>query len=83
MKTDLKWWSSRLAKPSIAQLLVPRGDIVDLNFWMDALSSWGIGLLCEGQWAAWKWLDGWESNFQEIGWAEGVAVELAMHLLDV
>jgi len=50
---------------------------------MDASSSWGIGLLCEGQWAAWKWLDGWESNFREIGWAEGVAVELAVRLLDV
>jgi len=56
---------------------------VDLNFWMDVSSSWGIGLLCEGHWAAWKWLDGWESDFREISWAEGVAVELAVCLLDV
>ena len=82
-KTDLKWWSSRLANPSIAQSLVPRGEVVDLNFWMDASSGWGIGLLCEGHWAAWKWLDGWESDFREIGWAECVAVELAVRLLDV
>jgi hypothetical protein len=82
-KTDLKWWSSRLANTSIARSLVPRGEVVDLNFWMDASSSWGIGLLCEGRWAAWKWLDGWESDFREIGWAEGVAVELAVRLLDV
>jgi hypothetical protein len=83
MKTDMKWWSLRLANPSIARSLVPRGEVVDLNFWMDASSSWGIGLLCEGHWAAWKWLDGWESDFREISWAEGVAVELAVRLLDV
>jgi len=57
-----------------------RGDPVDLNFWMDGSSSWGIGLLCEGHWAMWKWLDSWESDFWEIGWAESVGVELAVHL---
>lgn len=82
-KTDLKWWSSMLDKPSVARSLVSRGDIVDLDFWMDASSSWGIGLLCEGRWAAWKWLDGWRSDFREIGWAEAVAVELAVRLIDV
>jgi hypothetical protein len=82
-KTDLKWWSSMLDKPAVARPLVPRGDIVDLDFWMDASSSWGIGLLCEGRWAAWKWLDGWRSDFREIGWAEATAVELAVRLIDV
>ena len=38
--------------------------------------------LFEGHWAAWKWLDGLESDFQEIGWAEGVTVKLAVHLLN-
>jgi hypothetical protein len=62
---------------------MPRGDVVDLDFWMDASSSWGIGLLCGGQWAAWKWLDGWRSDFQEISWVEAAAVELAVRLIDV
>jgi hypothetical protein len=61
---------------------VPRGEAVDLDFWMDASSNWGIGLLCEVRWAVWKWLDGWESEFWEIGWAEGVAIELAVCLID-
>lgn len=77
-----EWWSSKLMNPSTARSLVPRGEIVDLNFWMDTLSSRRIGLLFEGHWAAWKWLDGLESDFQEIGWAEGVTVKLAVHLLN-
>jgi hypothetical protein len=53
-----------------------------MGFWMDASSNWGIGLMCKGRWAAWKWLEGWKSECQEIGWAEGVAVKVAVRLLD-
>jgi hypothetical protein len=53
-----------------------------MGFWMDASSSWGIGLMFQGRWAAWRWVEGWKSEQREIGWAEGVAVELAIRLLD-
>jgi hypothetical protein len=53
-----------------------------MGFWMNASSNWGIGLMCEGHWAAWGWFKGWQSEQWEIGWAEGVAVELAIRLLD-
>lgn len=80
---DLEWWRTRLAVPSVTRSLVSRGKPIDLGFWMDASSSWGIGLICNGRWAAWKWVHGWESTYRGILWAEAVAVELAVRLLDV
>lgn len=44
---------------------------------MDASTSWGIGLLINKQWAAWKLLLNWDTNGRDIGWAESIAVELA------
>lgn len=80
---DLEWWASRLSVPGVTRSLVARGDPVDLGFWMDASSSWGIGLICNNRWAAWKWVQGWESTYRGILWAEAVAVELAIRLLDI
>lgn len=80
--SDLRWWSAQLSTASVSRSLIARGDPIDMGFWMDASSNWGISLMCKGRWAAWKWLEGWRSEQREIGWAEGVAVELAVRLLD-
>jgi hypothetical protein len=48
---------------------------------VDASTSWGIGLILNGRWLAWKFKDNWESEGQEIGWGEMVAIELALRTL--
>ncbi|GLB45192.1 putative DNA breaking-rejoining enzyme [Lyophyllum shimeji] len=80
--SDLRWWSSILAGPSDPRPLRPRAPPADLGVWVDASTSWGIGIIIGKRWAAWKLLDGWDrSPGCDIGWAEGVAVELVVSYL--
>ena len=51
--------------------------VVDLNIYVDASTSWGIGLCVGGLWAVWRLVSGWNTGGQDIGWAEAVALELA------
>ena len=49
-----------------------------VEFWVDASSSWGIGIILDGEWDAWKLSHGWDTNGRNIGWAEIVAIELGL-----
>lgn len=51
------------------------------SLFVDASTSWGIGLVLNGKWLAWRLKNGWRGDGRDIGWAEMVAVELAMHTL--
>lgn len=53
------------------------------NIWVDASTEWGIGLLWGSHWAAWRLLDGWKGPSRDIGWLEGIAVELTILALKV
>jgi hypothetical protein len=44
----------------------------------DASTSFGIGIVLDNHWSAWRLLQGWKSKDQGIGWAEAVGVELAL-----
>ena len=48
---------------------------------VDTSTGWGISLILDGKWLAWEFKDGWNSDNHEIGWAEMVAVELAIRTL--
>ena len=50
----------------------------DLDIWVDVSSSWGIGLVVEKSWSTWRLLPGWDQEDRDIGWAESVALELAV-----
>jgi len=45
---------------------------------VDASSSWGISLVVGKCWSAWCLLAGWHSADRDIGWAESIALELAV-----
>lgn len=49
--------------------------------YVDASTSWGIGLIVDDRWMAWKLKEGWKSDGRDIGWAEIVAIELALRVL--
>ena len=69
------WLSLTNLNPSHLLIKLP---LVDLDIWVDALTSWDIGLWVGGLWAAWQLVSGWSNDGQYIGWAEATAIELAM-----
>jgi len=74
---DLKWWSCTLSIPHGSRCLKPL-PLLPLDIWVDASTSVGIGVLIDGHWAAWCLLENWDSEGRDIGWAEAVAIELAV-----
>jgi len=46
--------------------------------WVDASTDWGIGMVIGSQWVAWKLVHGWKLDGRDIGWAESIALELAI-----
>ena len=74
---QLLWWSKTLfvMSPSHELIKLPHHD---LDLWVDASMSWGIGLYVGDRWAAWCLVDGWNNRGWDIGWAEAMAIELAI-----
>lgn len=78
--SDLRWWSNLLDNPSWTRSLRPPTVVLDLGIWVDASTSWGIGLIWGNgdHWDAWQVREGWRGPGRDIGWLEAVAVELAI-----
>lgn len=78
---DVAWWRTRLRMEFCgSKLSIPPPTEGDEIF-VDASTSWGIGLMINDRWFAWKLKPGWKADGRDIGWAEMVAVELAMRAL--
>ena len=75
------WWRFQLEDATVICTLQPCTSILFLDIYVDASTSWGIGLLWGGKWAAWRAVDGWKGPCRDIGWLEGVAVELIIYTL--
>jgi hypothetical protein len=75
--SDLIWWRQTLEDPSFFRSISFR-PIVDLEIYVDASTSFGIGLTVGPFWRAWQFLPGWQSHGRHIGWAESVALEFAV-----
>lgn len=73
---DLNWWHDTLSCTKFSRSLLPRKTI-DLNIWVDASTSWGIGLWIHSHWSAWGLQPGWSNGQWDIGWLETIAIELA------
>ncbi|GJF00473.1 hypothetical protein PsYK624_167610 [Phanerochaete sordida] len=64
-------------------LPLARAEPLDLNWWGDASTSFGIGVTVGTFWAAWQWAPGFlvgPRQAHDIGWAEALAVELGLLL---
>lgn len=79
--SDLRWWRDLLQQPGGSRSLTPRGPAVDLGVWVDASTDFGIGIIVSGTWAAWRLRHNWKTDGRDIGWAEAVALELALRAL--
>jgi hypothetical protein len=76
--TDIHWWRTQLAADFCGSTLSKPPPISPVQFWVDASSSWGIGIVFGGEWDAWKFSTGWDTGGRNIGWAEIVAIELGL-----
>ena len=76
--SDLAWWRTHLSLPFCGSLLSKPPTTSTIEFWVDASSSWGIGVVFGGEWDAWKLNSGWKKDGRNIGWAEIVAIELGL-----
>lgn len=73
----LRSWSHMLSLPPVQRSLVPKGPPVDIGLWVDASTSWGIGIIVGRRWSAWKLSSDWKIPGRDIGWLETLAVEVA------
>jgi hypothetical protein len=75
--SDFNWWRQALEDPRFFRPISFR-PIVDLGIFVDASTSFGIGLTVGSLWRAWQFLPGWQSHGRHIGWAESIALEFAV-----
>ena len=73
----IKWWDSIFQNPSSLCLLVPC-TMIDPHVWVDTLTDWSIGVILGQLWAAWMLRPRWKVDCWDIGWAESIALELAV-----
>lgn len=83
---ELVWWDSELQKPTLSmRLCTERVPDDNLGVYADASTSWGIGIVINGEYDQFQLTRGWETSGEEgrrdIGWAEFVAIELAVYFL--
>ncbi|KAG8717635.1 hypothetical protein FRC09_013965 [Ceratobasidium sp. 395] len=78
---DAVWWLDRLTNGDCGSFLKPLPPRSDVKCFMDASTSFGIGIIIDNEFAFWKLKDGWESAGRDIGWAEMVAVEMTLYAL--
>lgn len=78
--TDSKWWLRTLAFDSFAHSVAFRPTSTDLNIWVDASTSFGVGILIDGRWDAWKIRSSSirEEPGRDIGWLEALAIEFTV-----
>lgn len=81
LRRELSWWSSLLKSPPLVRVLRTPSSVLSTQIFVDASSSWGIGVLIEGRWAAFQLLSSAIRNNSIIGVTEMLAVEFAVLLL--
>jgi hypothetical protein len=80
--SDLQWWHDALQHVDVSRNLFPRGEVQDFGIYVDACTSWGIGIVIDGYWAAFQLKDDWKLPLHDICWLETVAFELLVYQLE-
>jgi len=80
VKSDLSLWLACLTGPTMSRSLLLR-QCLDLNVHVDASLAFGLGFTFNNDYAGWRLSDSWVAEGRDIGWAECVALELAIYWL--
>jgi len=76
--SDIVWWRKHLSTNFAGSHLHRPPPPNSVEFWVDASTDWGIGIVFNGNWDSWKFNSNWRSNGRNIGWAEFVAIEIGL-----
>lgn len=78
--SDIAWWREQLSL-SFCGSSISRPPLVSpVEFWVDASTDWGVGVVFNNIWDSWRLKGNWKSNGRDIGWAEFIAIELGLLL---
>ena len=80
LRQELLWWEHRLSKESVGCRILQPPDPLDVPIFVDASTSFGVGILINNKWAAFKFK---RLPFHDIGFAEMIAVELCVSFLTI
>jgi hypothetical protein len=72
------WWRDLLSHSFAGSHLRRPPPLSPIDFWVDASTNWGIGVVFNGEWDSWKFDTRWHSNGRNISWAEFVAIEIGL-----
>ena len=82
--TDISWWHAQLSSEFCGSLISKPLPVSSVEFWVNASSSWGMGIIFDNIWDTWKLKPRWNKDSHNIGWAKIVTIELgilfAVHL---
>jgi hypothetical protein len=80
----LLWWERQLDDASFFRQLAPIGALHDLGIYIDASTSWGIGIIISSRWYAIPLKADWKVLLpgHDICWLEAVTIELLFMFLD-
>jgi len=82
MVSDLRWWLDTLSSPSFVRQFRPCGALQDLGLYVDASTSWGIGIVVGDEWASFQLSPLWKVHGRDICWLETIAIELLVYFLE-
>ncbi|KAE8180704.1 hypothetical protein CF335_g9162 [Tilletia laevis] len=77
VQSEAKTWLRALGGELIRSIAVPPTTFPHVIY-VDASTSWGVGVTSDDRWAAWMLLSGWDKDNRGIGWAEAAALELGV-----
>jgi hypothetical protein len=81
LEDDIRWWRQQLSMPTVTRSVLEPPIPYAIHSYVDASTSWGIGFVHGSQWTSWRLKPNWDCDGRDIGWAETVAVELALRTL--
>lgn len=78
---DIIWWRDTSEHGWCSSHVIQPPDPIDLDVYVDASTTWGIGFVADDRWLAWELRPGWKSDGRDIGWVEMVTVDLSVRAL--
>ncbi|QRV78783.1 polyprotein like [Ceratobasidium sp. AG-Ba] len=76
---EIAWWREQLARPDCGSVVRPNRAPISTLIMSDASTSFGLGVIIDNLWWSWRLMQGWRTPGRDIGWAEAIALELAVN----
>jgi hypothetical protein len=81
VRDALLWWRRKIADASLYRQLRPIPELRDIGIYVDASTSWGIGIIIGERWHAFRLTATERGPDMGITWLEAVAIELVVSFI--